>query len=89
MKKVREVRNYELCLDTLLPRDINILRHYVNRNFKDLKNEVESHYTIVELTDEKQSIIHDEINVFEIVFICDVYYNKFNDICEIEIIAFL
>mgnify|MGYP000894633929 CR=1 FL=1 len=72
-----------------MKRDVDVIKHYVNKNFVDLKSVIESQYRLSVPTDTKTTFVNDITNILEIVFKCDVYYNDYNEVCKITIIDFL
>ena len=89
MKKVRERRSFGICLDSMRKWEIDIVANYVNGDFSELKEDIESRFNLTEVTQEVKTEIDKHINVIDIVFFCECYYNKLHDLCEIEIIEFL
>lgn len=89
MKKVRERRSFGICLDSMRKWEIDIVANYVNGDFSELKEDIESRFNLTEVTQEIKTEIDKHINVIDVVFFCVCYYNKLDDLCEIEIIEFL
>ena len=89
MKKVREQRNFEICIDNMRGFEIEIFKYYLNRDLCSLSFNIERHYNLTLLTKSKKTQIDNVTKIFEIVFECYTYYNNFNELCEIEIIKFV
>lgn len=89
MVKVKEKRSFEVCVDNMKQFEMEILNSYLNQNYTNMRYNIERRYNLTTLTNSKKSQMDSSINVLEIVFICNTYYNFINDLCEIEIIEFL
>lgn len=89
MKKVREIRNFVICLDRMRKWELEILGDYVNGDFSELKKDIECRFDLSETTTQEKTQIDEDINVLDIVFKCISYYNKLDELCEVDIIEFL
>lgn len=89
MKKVREQRNFEICIDNMRGFEIEILKYYLNHDLCSLSFNIERYYNLTLLTNSEKTKIDNDTKIFEMVFECYAYYNVFDELCEIEIIKFL
>lgn len=89
MKKVRERRSVDICLDRMSTYQVDIMKHYLDCNFEKLAQIISYHYNITEKNNSEESRMLNDINIYEILFECYTYYNAFDVMCEVEIINFL
>ena len=89
MKRVREIRNFGICLDSMRKWESEILGNYVNGDFSGLKEDIECRFNLSETTTQEKTQIDKDINVLDIVFKCISHYNKLDELCEVDVIEFL
>lgn len=89
MKKVKELRSIGICLESLRKWEIDIIANYINNDFSQLKEDIELRFDFSETTTQEKTQIDKDINVLDIVFKCVSYYNKLDELCEVDIIEFL
>lgn len=89
MEKVREQRNFEICVDAMKPFEMEILTHYLNHDLTNLCDNIESRYNLTTLTESEKTCMMIDTKIIELVFECYSYYNRFRELGEIEIIKIL
>lgn len=89
MKKVKEQRCLEIYIGNMREYEIEIIKYYVNKDFISLSFNIERHYNLTLLTNTKKTLVDKDTRIFEIVFECYTYYNRLDELCEIEILKIL